>query len=130
SLTTTFNDSTGFADLTILNLLINNAIDGRNACYVAFIRAAGTLVLVNDAGDAGGPFAGSMTIPGSGSVMNSQCIVRAAGSSASGVGGTFTLTLDFEFAGSFRGDRIVYAAARDGQGNNSGWQSMGTVTVP
>lgn len=128
--TAVFSDVNGFADLEILNLLVNNAIDGRAACYIAYLRSTNTVVLVNDNGDAGGPFAGSMTIPGSGSITNSQCGVSAVGSSTFGSGNTLTLNLNFTFAAGFRGDRIVYAAARDTIGTNSGWQAVGTITIP
>jgi hypothetical protein len=130
TLTAQFADDTGFGDLSVLNLLIHDAIDGRNACYVAFVQSIGTLVLVNNAGDAGGPFAGAVTIPGTGTAANSQCTIAAAQSSVSGAGNTLTLTLRITFAGSFAGDRIVYAAARDNSGNNSGWQALGTISVP
>ena len=83
-----------------------------------------------DAGDAGGPFAGAVAIPGSGTVANSQCSINAALSSVSGSGNTLTLTLHITFTGNFAGDRIVYAAARDNAGNNTGWQAMATITVP
>ncbi|MEZ5351925.1 MAG: BACON domain-containing carbohydrate-binding protein [Bryobacteraceae bacterium] len=130
ALTAVFSDTAGFADLNILNILINDGIDGRNACYLAFVRSTGQLLLVNDAGDAGGPFAGAINIPGAGSVNNSQCTINAAGSSVSGAGNTLTLTLNMSFQQGFAGDRIVHAAARDTGGNNTGWQAMGTITIP
>ncbi len=129
-ITARFSDSNGFADLNILNMLINDAIDGRNACYIAFIRSSATLVLVNDAGAAGGPFAGTLGIPGSGIVSNNQCSINAAGSSVTGSGNELSLALNVSFSGPFTGDRIVYLAARDQAENNSGWQAKGTITVP
>ncbi|MEZ5402619.1 MAG: BACON domain-containing carbohydrate-binding protein [Bryobacteraceae bacterium] len=130
TLTATFFDSDGAADLNVINILINDFIDGRNACYLAFVRSSGQVLLVNDTGDAGGPFAGSATIPGTGSVNNSQCTINAAGSSVTQVGNQLILTLSMSFSGGFAGDRIVYMAARDVAEHNSGWQAMGTVTVP
>ncbi len=130
TLVTTFSDNDGFADLNIVNILINNAIDGRQACYIAFVRPTGDLLLVNDAGDAGGPFAGNTIIPGGGTVSNSQCTINAAASSVSGSGNNLTLTLSISFTPAFKGDRIIYVAPRDVAENNPGWQSMGTVTVP
>src|SRR6185436_1510534 len=72
-----FTDTNGWQDLSVLNVLINNAIDGRQGCYVAFLPTganAGSVLLVNDLGDAGGPYA-VLTLPGSApsSVANSQC---------------------------------------------------------
>ncbi|MEZ5351932.1 MAG: hypothetical protein R2762_04795 [Bryobacteraceae bacterium] len=130
TLTAVLSDTDGFADLNIINILINNAIDGRVGCYLAFVRPTGQLLLVNDAGEAGGPFAGGMTIPGSGSVSNSQCTINGAGSSVSGSGNNLTLTLNFSFSSGFSGDRIVFVAPRDVAENNPGWQPMGTISVP
>ncbi len=130
SLTTVVSDASGFVDLNVVNVLINNAIDGRNACYLALVRSTGQVFLVNDAGDAGGPFPGSITIPGAGSVSNSQCAINAAAASVSGAGTELTVTLNMTFTGAFAGDRIIYVAARDMSENNSGWQAMGTITVP
>ena len=51
-MTFTFSDPDGFQDLDVVNILINNFLDGRNACYLAYSRSAGVLYLVNDAGTA------------------------------------------------------------------------------
>ena len=65
------------------------------------------------------PFAGS---------QNSQCAVSVA--SATGNGGTLTLTLNVTFKASFTGNRILYVAGRDAAGgNNTDWQAVGTFTV-
>ncbi len=130
TLTTTFSARNGFADLSVLNLLINSALDGRNACYVAFMVSNNDLVLVNDAGAAGGPFVESLAIPGTGTIGNSQCRIDAAESSVATSGDTLTLSLYLSFTAPFAGDRIIYAAARDNSGNNSGWQPVGTMTLP
>jgi len=129
--TLSLTDSQGANDIGIVNLLVNNFIDGRQGCYLAYVASSNTLLLVDDAGDAGGPFAGSMTLNGSaGSIHNSQCTVSATGSSAAAAGNILTLTLNIAFQSGFGGDHILYAAGRDGSGaNNTGWQAIGTVTV-
>jgi len=130
--------SANLNDLGVLNVLVNNFLDGRHACYLAFVPSAanaGSLYLVDDAGDAGGPFAGGMLLPASaGTIQNSQCMVSAAGSSAtlaSAAGGTtLTLTLNITFQSAFAGNRILYVAGRDAAGaNNTDWQTMGTWMV-
>src|SRR5208282_4267367 len=111
-------------------MLINGFIDGIGACYVAYVESANTLYLVDDGGDAGGPFAGSMLLNGSGSIQNSQCRIDGAGSSATGNGNTLTLTLNVLFFEGFLGNQAVYSAARDISGNNNtGWQALGTWSV-
>jgi len=130
SFTLTLTDSNGAADIGIVNLLIDNFLDGRQSCYLAYVVSTNTLLLVDDAGDAGGPFAGSMVLNGSGAIHNSQCNVNGAGSSPVLSANNLTLTLNITFKASFTGNRILYAAGRDAAGgNNTGWQAMGTWTV-
>jgi len=126
----TFNDYNGWQDIGVANILINSAIDGRAACYLAFVPsgpAAGSLYLVDDGGDAGGPF-GGITLPGTGVTQNSQCTVSGAGSSVSATDGTLTLTLSLSFSQGFRGNRIAWLAARNNT-ENSGWEARGSWTV-
>lgn len=127
----TLTDTKGPGDFGVVNLLINNSIDGRRACYLAYLPSSNTLILVDDAGDAGGPYAGSMPLNGSSaSIENGQCSVSASGSSAGYSGNTTTLTLSITFKGAFAGNRVLYTAGRDrSDGNNTDWQAMGTWTV-
>jgi hypothetical protein len=128
--TFTFSDSNGYQAIAVADVLINTAIDGINACYVAYVPSGattGTLYLVDDTGDAGGPFT-SLTLPGTGSVSNSQCTINATGASANGSGNTLALTLPITFSQSFRGNQIFYPAARSNT-LSSNWQAVGTVTV-
>lgn len=127
--TFSFSDPDGWQDLAVVNVLINFWLDGRQACYLAYVPAANAVYLVDDAGNAGGPYQG-MTLPGSGSIGNSQCTVYGAGSSASGSGTTLTLSLNIAFRSSFAGTRLIYLAARDTSNANSGWQRLGVWNVP
>ena len=123
-----FADTSGYSDLTVVNVLLNNALDGRHACYIAYAQQSNTLFLVDDAGD--GAYAGSLVLNGSGSVSNSQCTIQGTGSAASGSGNTLSLTLNMSFSGSFGGNKVLYLAARDTAASNSGWQTMGVRGVP
>jgi len=127
----TLTDSKGTGDFGIVNVLVNKFIDGRQACYLAFVASNETLVLVDDSGDAGGPWAGSMVLNGgSGAISNSQCSVSGTGSAVAYSPGTMTLTLNITFQGGFGGNRVFYVAGRDqAGGNNTGWQAVGTWTV-
>ncbi|SPF53223.1 hypothetical protein SBA4_550007 [Candidatus Sulfopaludibacter sp. SbA4] len=127
SMVFTFNDARGWQDLDVVNILINNFLDGRQACYLAYSRSQGVLYLVPDAG---GGLLPALTLGSSGSTSNSQCSVAGGGSSASGSGNTLTLMLNLSFTGSFAGNKVVYLAARDLEGGNSGWQALGTWDVP
>jgi hypothetical protein len=117
----TVSDPDGAADLTVLNLLVNHGLDARSACYLAYVVPFNVVYLVPDSGEG--------LLP-AGEAENSQCRVLAPGASATIDNGRLKLRIPLEFkAGPVR-NRIVYGAARDGKGNNSGWQALGTVTVP
>lgn len=128
SFTFTFLDTKGWPDLGVVNVLINSALDGRQACYLAYSRSLNVLYLV---GDAGPPSLGSgLVLNGSGTLSNSQCTVNGMGSSASGSQNILSLTVSLSFTPSFSGNRVIYTAARDNsEANNSGWYAVGTWTV-
>ena len=128
--TFTFTDSFGFQDLSILNVLVNTALDGRNACYIAYVPSGattGTVYLVGDSGNSAGPYQ-ALAIPSSGSIQNSQCAINGQGSSVTGSGTTLNLTLALNFSDGFAGNQVIYAAARSTR-QNTDWQAKGTVTV-
>jgi len=131
TLTAVLTDTKGAADFGVVNVLANNFIDGRQACFLAYVASSNTLYLVDDGGDAGGPFAGGMVLSGAaGTIQNSQCSVSGTGSSAVASGNTLTLTLNLTFKSGLSGNRIVWVAGRDGAGgNNTDWQSMGTESI-
>jgi hypothetical protein len=128
--TFTFSDPSGYQNLGVLDVLINNYLDGIQACYVAYSKYYGMLLLVDDGGDSAGPYAGYLTVPSTGSMSNSQCTVSGTGSSVVGSGTTIMLTLNISFSASFAGNRIFYTAARDTGTGNSGWQALSTGQVP
>jgi len=127
TMTFTFSDPRGWQDLDVVNVLIDNFLDGRNACYLAYSRTASVLYLVNDSGNGLLP---GLALSGSGTLGNSQCTVTGAGSSVAGSGNTLTLTLNLSFTAGFAGNKVTYLAARDLEGGNSGWQALGTWGVP
>jgi ABC-type arginine/histidine transport system permease subunit len=130
TLTAMLTDSKGAGDFGVVNLLVNKFIDGRQACYLAYAAASNSLLLVDDAGDAGGPFAGNIVLNGGGAIQNSQCAVSGIGSSAQLGGNTLILTLNITFKSAFTGNRIVWVAGRDvAGGSNTDWQAVGTTTV-
>src|SRR5262249_20719513 len=102
----------------------------RHACYFAFVptnSGSGTLFLVDDVGHAGGPYA-TATIPGNNYAANTQCSLYTYTSSVSASGNTLTLNLQIAF-GLFPGNKVIYMATRNNT-LNSGWQAVGTVTIP
>ncbi len=128
----TFTSPRGFAALTVVNVLVNSAIDGRNACYIAFVPSSatsGSLFLVDDAGNAAGPYAG-LALPSSSTASNSQCTINGTGSSVAASGNSLTLNLNITFKSAFAGNRIFYMAAQDNTPANSGWKPLGTWNIP
>ena len=127
SFTFTFTDTSGGQDIAVATALINATLDGRQACYLAFVPsgpAAGEVYLVDDAA---GSYQG-LSLPGLGSIANSQCSIAATGSSVNASGNTLTLTLAITFTPAFTGNRIIFVQARS-MTLNSGWQTVGNVTL-
>ncbi|MEZ5402288.1 MAG: PASTA domain-containing protein [Bryobacteraceae bacterium] len=123
-----FQHPSGAQALEVMNVLINDYLDGRQACYLAYSRPANALYIVADNGDS--TQISGKTMNGVGSVSNSQCSVDLTQSSASASGTEVTLDLNIGFATSFGGNKVVYAAARDAAAGNSGWQTIGTHSIP
>ena len=130
--TYTVIDADGTSDLTISNLLINNVLDGRQACYLAFDHASSILYLVNDAGT----FISGMQLDsqgrGSGVLSNSQCSVDGTKTSLSNYSGSSQsqVTIGLTFSAAFGGNKVLYFAARDKEAMNTGWLVQGTWNVP
>jgi len=129
TMTFTFTDPRGWKDLDVVNVLIESALDAHNACYLAYSRAPGVLYLVDDAGASllQGLNLGAPGTAGAGPA-NSQCSVTSASVMAGA--NNLVLTVNLNFSAGFKGNKIVYLAARDLQGSNSGWQPLGTWRVP
>jgi hypothetical protein len=97
------------------NVLINNVLDGRRACFVGVVPSgpnSGSVFLVSDAGVTGSPDS-ALSIRGSGIASNSQCSINAAGSSASWTGGSLILTFAITFSEAFGGNKVVFLASQD-----------------
>jgi len=127
----TFTDTYSYQDLYVLDVLINSTLDGSHACYFAYAPSnpsAGYLYLVSDAGDGGYAPGTPAAVPGV-VLKNSQCAVQVNSAYASGDVLSLNLSLTFNSPG-FSGNHAVYAAARNSSTGNSGWQAIGTITVP
>ena len=119
-----FRDPNGANDLGVVNVLINRALDARNACYIAYNAATEQLYLVTDSGAGLLELAAS---PPSAVVENSQCRIARSSVTATKVADRLTLSLTAELKGSFGLNAAVYAAARDRAEANSGWQAASVV---
>ena len=63
-------------------------------------------------------------------LQNSQCSVNVASTTVASNGNTLTLTLAMTFKAAYAGPKNVYMYATDVSGSNSGWQQLGSWTVP
>ena len=121
-----FSDTAGASDLTTVSVLFNPSLSTANACSVTYTRAANALALLTDTGAA----PGSSITPGSGSQMNTQCVLNGSGSSVTLAGNVLTLNLAITFQqGSFSGNKNIYLQATNPFGFSS-WQQGGAWTVP
>jgi hypothetical protein len=123
----TFSDPRGWQDLGVVNILINDGPDARNACSLAYSKPLNILYLVSDEG---GTFLPGATLASSGGISNSQCTVGWGNSPVNGNGNTLVLNLDIGFHAMFAGNKVIYLSAGDVAGHNSGWEALGVWQVP
>jgi hypothetical protein len=129
TLTFTFQDQSSANNLQTVWALINSAIDGRAACYLAYYRPGNQLYLYPDNGD--GSKAANMPLTGPGTLSNSQCSVTAQGASIQTNGNTLAVTLPVTFTPAFAGFKGVWLAAQTMNGaQTSAWQALGAWSVP
>jgi hypothetical protein len=124
--TATYSDGNGGADISVVYYLVNTTIDGANACFVEYNRAANSFRLANDAGTT---WSASVS-PGSGSAANSQCTLSGAGAAGAVSGNSLSVTIPLTFQASFSGAKNQYGLAIDSGNGNSGWKTLGTWTIP
>ncbi|MEZ5403666.1 MAG: hypothetical protein R2729_28560 [Bryobacteraceae bacterium] len=120
-------NTVGLGSISVINILVNTALDGNAACYLAITPNPAQLFLVKDDSEEG--LHGPISFPSTGSLSNSQCIVPAAMISYSSSGSTVTLQLRLNFQPAFKGNKILYAAVQTTNGGNSGWQSAAALRV-
>jgi hypothetical protein len=104
-------------------VLINTALDGRGACYIAFFRPGNLLLLIPDDGD--GSRSTVAAVGGTDVLENSQCRVWANQASLqsfrSPLGNQESLEVRVEMKGAFAGPKGVWTGAQTTDGKNPGW---------
>jgi uncharacterized repeat protein (TIGR01451 family) len=124
-----YADTLGTADLTTVWVWITsnfNPASPSSSCLAYYNRATNQLSLFNDAGT--GALAPA-TLGGAGTLSNSQCSIGVAAATVSTSGNNLTLNLPVTFTAAYAGAKTTYLYAA-GSSAASGWQSMGTWTVP
>jgi hypothetical protein len=120
----------GVSAIQYAYFLINDTgggLSGASGCFVQYNRTTGALYLANDAATAWlGPLA-----PGSGSsISNSQCTLNPSASSVMTSGDNITINVALSFSASFAGPKTMWLTANEANGVTSGFESLGTWTVP
>ncbi|PWU04654.1 MAG: hypothetical protein C5B51_16365 [Terriglobia bacterium] len=123
----TVADGAGASAITAVALLLNTGVNGVNGCWVLFNRTANTLQLANDAATG---FSAPVTVGAAASVSNSQCSLSAGSASVTSTGTNLTISFPLSFSFAFAGAKSIYAIAFDNTNQNSGWQTVGSWTVP
>ncbi|MGC4048734.1 MAG: SBBP repeat-containing protein [Paludibaculum sp.] len=123
-----FSDTDGGGDITTAKVIVNSSAVDAGSCSIRVQRAAGMIELASDSGAAWS----SGQAGASGTLQNSQCLVKLVSSSMAVSGSTLTVALDLVFAEAFAGVRNLYGTATDASGASGVWKQLGswTVTVP
>ena len=124
----TYQDQTAATNLQTVWALINTAIDGRAACYMAYYRPGNQLFLYPDNGD--GTQTTNIVLAGSNAISNSRCSISAQGANVQASGTTLTVSLPITFNAVFAGFKGVWLAAQTISGVTSPWQALGAEVVP
>jgi hypothetical protein len=119
------SDANGNADIAGLVLIVNSAINGQNACFLSYSRAANAIYLFRDSDNSWQP----LSLGASGSVSNSNCSISGAALSVTASGNTLKLQLPMTFQPTFAGAKNFYVSASDAGNLSSGWVVAGTWTV-
>jgi len=118
-------NSNGANGLKSVRLLVNEGVDGRNACYVFYTPGDNRLLLTDN--ESTGSTAAQ---PGADTILeNSQCRLNAKTSSASAAGDTVTLTVSLGFQPSFAGTKHLFGYLEDNSGATTSFQDLGVWVV-
>jgi hypothetical protein len=121
----TFSDPDGGADITGGQFILNTSVSASGACALLIDPHNSRFLL---ASDSGGNFS-QLNFGAAGSLQNSQCEVRGAGSALSVSGTTMTVAFDILFKAAFHGSKSVWATVTDTKSQSAGWKQIGSYTV-
>lgn len=124
-LSATLTSSSGVSGISSAELRIGDSLTAQTACRVRFSTITGQFSLSDDAG------ASWIAVrPGtSDASQNSSCSLLGAGSSYSSSGSTLTINAALQFRAVLTGTRRLFFNAVGSSGEETGFQSVGTVAV-
>jgi|GEM_PF-2359859 len=123
----TFDDQTDAQNIETVWMLTGEALDGRNACSIAYHRPSNQVFLIPDSGL--GEAATSMPLTGTGTLQNSQCEINASGAFVNQSGSRLTVTLPIRYTSGWilSKPKAIWTAVQTLSGQRSGWQALGVV---
>ncbi len=123
-----YSDTAGAASLQLAFVYFNATLasDPTQSCLLYYNVGPHLINLLND-----GATAWVTATPGASTTLeNSQCSLNVAATTVTSSGKTVTLKLPMTFQPSFAGAKNIYMYATDISTSGSGWQQLGTWTVP
>ena len=112
-----FTDSAGATDIASLSMMIGSP--ATRACAVTYTRATNSLALVPSG------------VASSTTMANYDCTIQLAQSGLASPAGTMqSFNLAVSFNGTMKGTQTVSGLATSASGATTGWQPLGTWTVP
>jgi hypothetical protein len=130
SFTWTVSSPAGHSNLShVFALFSGTSTSTTNACYVHYDASSNLVYLADNTSTT---WLGGFAPSSSGSIGNSQCTIYGTASSPNPTssGTQLGLSLTVAFQSSFAGTKNEYLYALDSSGVYTGWQQMGTWTVP
>ncbi len=121
------SDTAGYANLGTMLLVFNSTLSGANACYIFYSVAGNKMAL---AADSGAAWSNPVGLGVSAFLENSQCRLNVTTSSRLVNGTDLFLNLDITFKPAFAGAKSIFLYVENRAGLNSGWEQVGTWTVP
>ena len=115
------------SDLRAAGLLVNQTQNTQAACYAEYLPASNSLALFDDTGLA--LVSGSITPGDSTTLSNSECTLGSGGAVVS-AGNMLTVPFTITTKVGFSGSENVFGMAVPVAGTGSGWQTLGTWSVP
>jgi hypothetical protein len=121
--TFTAASANGYRNIAYEQIIFEN---GGASCFLFYV-SSGTVYVNSDSGIG---WAGSGALGESRTIESSQCSLDLAASSATGSSNNLTLRLAITFKSGLRGQQNIYMVVVDNAGLVSGWQQLGTWTIP
>jgi hypothetical protein len=123
-----YSDTSGAASLQQVWVYFNSTLanPASNACLMYYSSVTNQMNLLGD----NGTVWQAATLGSAATLQNSQCSVNVAAATVVSSGNTLTWNVPMTFQAAYAGAKNTYLRAIDMSGSTSGWQPLGTWSVP